>query len=199
MTEYISLGSDCSIAYNLQKLNFRKNAYPFDWIKLNNINDLIDILSNNFKYLLNKEFMEIKEESDKFPYLEDNWSDILSKNIIIKHTKYSIVFPHEIKSNNNTNNNIDKQIDNLIEKYNRRIIRFLEILKNDSIKKIFIRISNKNEDLIKLNIVLSKICNNYEIKLIKINKKIKFSSWKKEELNWNDIFIQENHNHYIQI
>jgi hypothetical protein len=195
MIEYIPLGSDCSIAYNLQKLNFRKNAYPFDWIKFNNINDLIDILSNNFKYFLDKQFFEIKEESDKFPYIDENWSDISSKNIIIKHTKYLITFPHEVKSDNN----ISEQINNFIEKYNRRIIRLINILKNDSIKKVFIRITFKNEDFEKLNNILSKICNNYEIKLIKINKKNKFSSWKKEELNWNNIFIQENRNQIIYL
>jgi hypothetical protein len=192
MTEYISLGSDCSIAFNLDKHNLRINAYPFDWIKINNINDLINILSNDFKFFTDMNYIEILNESDKFPYLDDKWTSVLSKNVILKNTKYNITFPHEIKIDDQTS--VDIKIKNFIDKYDRRINKFISILKNDSIKKVFIRITNKKEELENLNDILSKICLNYELKIIIINKKNKFLSWKKEELNWENIFIQENHN-----
>ncbi len=192
MTEYISLGSDCSIAFNLDKHNLRINAYPFDWIKINNINDLINILSNDFKFFTDMNYIEILNESDKFPYLDDKWTSVLSKNVILKNTKYNITFPHEIKIDDQTS--VDIKIKNFIDKYDRRINKFISILKNDSIKKVFIRITNKKEELENLNDILSKICLNYELKIIIINKKKKFLSWKKEELNWENIFIQENHN-----
>ena len=37
---YIPLGTTCSIAYNLKKYNLRKATYPFDWIRINNLNKL---------------------------------------------------------------------------------------------------------------------------------------------------------------
>ena len=185
MTEYIPIGNDCSLAYNLQKLNLRKNAYPFDWIRLNNLDDLINILSNDFNDFIDRELLNINELSDKFPCLEDDWSDEISKNIIIKHNKYSVIFPHEIKSDKD----IVNEIDNFIKKYERRINRFRRIILDKDIKKVFVRISNKTEDISKLDNFLKTKCDNYEIKFIKLDKKNKFSSWKKEELDWNKIYI----------
>ena len=43
----ISLGGNCSITYQLIKLNLRSEAYPFDWTKIS-INQLINVLENNF-------------------------------------------------------------------------------------------------------------------------------------------------------
>ena len=45
--EYISLGSNCSITYQLGKLGLRNNSYPFDWTKIS-LTQLIKILENDF-------------------------------------------------------------------------------------------------------------------------------------------------------
>ena len=43
MTEIISLGSNCSVTYQLNKLGLRMQAYPFDWVKIS-LNQLNNIL-----------------------------------------------------------------------------------------------------------------------------------------------------------
>ena len=44
---FISLGSNCSVTYQMIKYNIRTYAYPFDWCALT-INQLIKILENDF-------------------------------------------------------------------------------------------------------------------------------------------------------
>ncbi len=180
--QYISLGGDCSIAYQLQKYNLRNQAFPFDWIKTNNLNDIITLLENNFQFFVGKNFLEVKEISNKFPLLVDNWNEELSENIVLKHKLFNITFPHELSKENS-------DIDNIIEKYIRRIERFNQVICNDKIKKIFIRITNKNnqDEENKLKRILELKATNFEIRYIRINKKDKFSSWKKDELDWKTI------------
>lgn len=153
---------------------------------MNSINDLIEILSNEFQFFADKDYLEIYNETNNFPLLEENWNDNLSKNIIIKHKKYNISFPHEIKYDD-SKENITKQIEEMCKKYKRRIERFLKLIKDPSVKKIFFRISSKKDNQELLENVLNKICINYEFKCI--NKgTAKYSSWKKDELNWDFIF-----------
>ena len=45
--KFISLGTSCVIAYQLNKLGLRKESYPFDWAKFD-INKLNNVLENNF-------------------------------------------------------------------------------------------------------------------------------------------------------
>ena len=110
---------------------------------MNNLNDLIEILDNNFQFFTKD--LEIIKFSDKFPLVDEEWNNNLNKNLIVKHTKYNILFPHEIPYDIDKDI-VDKNIEIMVEKYNRRIIRFLEIIKNPKIKKIFIRITDKKED-----------------------------------------------------
>lgn len=176
---YVSLGSDCSVAYQLQIHGLRQSAFPFDWIRINNLDSLISILESNFQFFFDD--LTIERESDKFPLIEEDWKDNISKTLIIKNTKYSILFPHDIKT-----------IDDLEEfkiKYSRRIARFLDIIKNPTIKKTFIRASGKKENYDKLNNCLNKIANNYELIMVHYDNKIKYSSWKHDEYQWNDIFL----------
>ena len=39
----IPLGYSCCVAYNLQRLNLRKQAFPFDWCVTLKINSVIKI------------------------------------------------------------------------------------------------------------------------------------------------------------
>ncbi len=184
---YISLGNDCSIAYQLQKHNLRHYAFPFDWIKSNNIDDIIYLLNNNFQFFAEKEHFKIVKNSDKFPLLDEKWDDNINNNIIIKHQLYNFTFPHEINYINDKNE-INNQIENMCAKYKKRIKRFYDILKDDGIKKKFIRITHKKEIPDLFEKCIGKICNNFEVQIIFIDKKTKFSSWKKDELDWNNIF-----------
>jgi hypothetical protein len=68
------------------------------------------------------------------------------------------------------------------------MIIYYEILSNDKIKKIFVRLSKKDEtdEINKLEKVLQIFSNNHKIINYIYDKKIK--SWQKDELNWQQIF-----------
>ncbi len=184
--KYISLGSNCSVAYQLKKRELKDNCYPFDWCKIN-ILQLVKVLNNNFdKYY---ESLEIKKISHKHPSLFKDYSLILKNN-------YNIEFAHEIVDEielNKFKNNIKKRIDN-----------FFSILPTD--KVTFIRIELKpiksiyKEYIIKLVELLNKYSTNYILKLI-INSKIEFTDlpenvqiykfdeftcdWQMNNIDWN--------------
>lgn len=146
--------------------------------------DIEYLLNSKFQYFFDKEYLVKDKESDKFPKIEDDWNDTVSNNVILRHSMYNIVFPHEA-----TIKNYDEDIIKATEKYKRRIYRFMTIIDNDRIKKIFIRMTNKKENIKDINDILKKYVKNYEIRLIVIDKTIRFSDWKKEEYDWKSVFI----------
>lgn len=176
----ISLGGNCSIAYQLNKYEYRETSYPFDWCNIK-ISQLINVLENDFE-----DFEEIKilKFSDKHHYDDNNGSFILTN-------KYNIKFAHELININD--------IDELKVKFKRRIERF-KLLRN----KIFIRLEINNLSNDKLNREYNKlnqiITNQYQSKLIVISKLpltfifkwIKLEDyeedWHYNNVNWKDIF-----------
>jgi hypothetical protein len=179
---YIPLGADCSIAYQLQKLGLRTCALPFDWIRCNNLENIMECITNNFQIFIDPKFLVVEDTHSKFPYLEtDDFSDDVSEHIIVKHVIYGIKFPHDFKSS------IETEIESAKEKYQRRINRFYEIIANPKIKKIFVRIDNKKTSGARLDEFFSKICDNFIIKHI-IPPQITYTSWKKDELDWKSLF-----------
>jgi hypothetical protein len=173
-------------------MNLRTIALPFDWIRIN-IDDLINILETDFQFFLDELFIE--SESNKFSLIDlieiknyDIFNSVgiknsfeLDKTLIIKSRKYlSLVFPHEIKDIN------DFPI--FIEKYKKRINNFRNIINDSKINKIFIRVEkNLSSKLDKLD-KLSNLCKPNQIKYVNIDKSIKYSSWKKDEIDWKNIF-----------
>lgn len=79
---YISLGSDCSVAYQIQKF-LNHPRYPFDWIRINNIIDLEHIIETKFEFFINTDLFDFDCESNKFPYIEHDYIDVISNNIIV--------------------------------------------------------------------------------------------------------------------
>jgi hypothetical protein len=178
--EYISLGSDCSVAYQLDMLGLRKEAYPFDWIRCNRTEDIISLMENKFQHFFDEEYLIKEKEVDNFPLIKDDM--ILSNksiNIVMKHKLYSIIFPHEIRKGY-------EYLDMMIvkEKYMRRVNRFYDVCTNSIVKKVFVRITNKKDDYEKIDRCLKKFACNYELRIILIDKKTKYSNWKKDEIDW---------------
>jgi hypothetical protein len=198
----ISVGSSCSVAYNLQKQELRKEAYPFDWLKTDNLEKLINCLEHKFNNFL--ENIEIIRTSDKHEILEDNFIENKNnnenkENLVIKND-YDMLFYHDF--------NKDYNILEIKEKYNKRINRFLKITQSEKI--LFVRDELKINNLIhyeKLIKVLDSLCENYKLlviihnpknknleKIKYINNKIiyyedknKFVNWKREDV-FCDIF-----------
>ncbi len=117
----------------------------------------------------------IKIKSNKYSYNKTN--EISQYKL--KHKKYNIIFPHELKSLE------PDEIQMFINRYNRRIKRLFE-LNNQPKKLIFIRLGFTKELklLDKLNASLSKYFSNYELKFIDLATLEKTIDWKRNEINW---------------
>ena len=192
--DVIPLGGTCSIAYQLKKNNLRNEAYPFDWIRINNFLVLANLIKSNFNNFLNYENFELIEYSENFK-INNKFGSYIYSNKICK-------FYHDFDSKIN-----DKNFLLFKEKHMRRIDRFYEKIKNSK-KILFIReeIGNLRESKIKLffNIISNLNPNlEFKIKVITLNKKIekinlpnveiiysnkKVTDWTRPELNWFNIF-----------
>ena len=197
MTEYefICLGSNCSVTFQLNKFNLRNNSYPFDWSRIN-IYQLLNVLQNNFNHYHDTiKFIKISKNHN----IVDTHNNIIDQNSIILTNKYNIKFAHEIY-------NIT-QFNQFIINIQKRIDRFKNINHIDK-KIIFVRIeldninSNWINNIYKLIELLNNFTTNYILKLI-INSEQQFHfpdfvqiykfnyfdpDWKMNHINWNIIF-----------
>lgn len=139
----ISLGFFCSVASELKRIGIRDCSSPFDWVISEDIFKIIQLINNNFK-----DFLSIN-------YLEQN------KNYpnYYKNIKYKIQFFHDF----NEHQACEEQLPTIQEKYNRRINRLYENIKEPT---LFIRyIYNQQEyDNIEKNIdIILKDLKKYNI------------------------------------
>jgi hypothetical protein len=183
---HIPLGSDCSLAYNLQKFGLRKASYLFDWSKVS-IKQLIEILDKRFFNFLSIDEWDILEQSDMFPrnLLEnlENAEHIEKSRLKIKHKKYGVVYPHE-------SNGYEIDMNFVIEKFRRRMERLIVDLNSNIKKKIYVGSDKiKSDEILQLNETLIRFgCKNYELIVIDFSKyQVIDFSWKREYVNWNDI------------
>ncbi len=158
-TTYISIGCACGVAYQLQKLKIRKCAFPFDWLRVNSLRDATNAIKNNFDEFLKVDNIEI---SDKFPIIDDDFVENNSKSRVMIN-KYGIKFYHDFNADHDN-------YESVYEKYQRRITRFIEIIKSSE-KICFIR-DEINMNKISIDQIeefmdcLKKFNENIKIKLI---------------------------------
>ncbi len=179
----ISLGIDCSIAYQLITRN-NTNYYnsPFDWIYSENLNDVIKLIDNKFDGFLDiNNYNIVKCESNKFG-LDDALNEVEYSNFIMKHKYYKIRLPHELYDLGD--------IYKFKERYGK-LINYFYSLDELNEKIIFIRLGkNKDHDkLSELEQVLNKYFNNFIIRFVNISN-ITTASWKKDEINWTQLTEQ---------
>ena len=115
--KYVSLGSSCSVAYQLQKLNKRNIAYPFDWLRCETLDNITNCFGNNFSDFITS--CHIVSKSDKFPLSTnddfpciDNQSKAIS---LCMQNKYNMKFYHDFTDGSD--------MDTIDLKYQRRINR----------------------------------------------------------------------------
>jgi hypothetical protein len=187
---HISLGLDCTLAYQLKKHNLRSFALPFDWANVKNISSLIDIINGNFFNFLKKEEWVQEPQSNKFFSFGTNDDNSISETkslCRLSHRKYNIILPHEA-----INDTIDFEI--FINKYSRRIERFANIFKLYSNIKIYVGVDKINDvDKQKLNDSIDKFSNysnNFELIFIEYSKYICAGefNWTREYIIFNDFF-----------
>jgi len=177
-TVYISLGSDCAVAYNLKKLKLSSYTFPFDWAKINNIDSIQNILENDFSNF----FDNIKlKKINSYKFINFDHNEISKISIILEN---GIILPHECTDVYNE--------DIFKEKYTRRINRFREIVINNKIKKIFVRADDKQIDLNKLKNILDNYnCLNYKLITIDYShyKCVDNFTWQREYIAWDKLFL----------
>ena len=205
---FISLGSSCSIAYQLDKHNKRNCSLPFDWVRIDDLDIITEIINNSFEDFITS--VVKVSESDKFPIsYDENFPDKITENkSIIMKNKYSVKFYHDF-TNGDTG-----EIEQVNQKYKRRIERFLEFIKSKN-NIYFVRDELKPQNISAEKIIrfldsiktINKecvfkfiiICHNsqdksYEIlqfsnKYITIiNDKEKFGDWKRPNVCWESVF-----------
>jgi hypothetical protein len=206
MIEYISLGSNCSIAYQLKKYGLRTQSYPFDWVKIN-LSQLTNILEKDFNDFV--ESLEFKRISQKHEYfgldeiVNNEFVDNNKSDSVILTNKYHIEFAHEIaditeieyfksrmgirvdRFKNLNSNNESKQICFIRIELNPIKLIWIDLIKN------LIRLLKKHIYNFKLILIINSNINYQEyfpefVKIIKFNN---FSpDWKMDELDWENIF-----------
>jgi hypothetical protein len=154
--EIISLGSNCCVAYQKQQLNLKKETYPFDWLRVDSLNDINQCLDDNFYYFT--KWIKINE-STKFPIFRDDFEINDSKSIIMQN-KYNMRFYHDFSDNSNE--------EEIREKYERRIKRFYQLI-HSTTKIHFIR------DEVRANKINNDIIDKFINNIIKINPKCQFT------------------------
>lgn len=112
--EYISLGPDCNSSIAVRNLQLRKNAYPFDWV-VAPANAIISILENDF--------------SGYHTNVHMNWNGWV-KN------QYEIEFPNDFTKE--CGDDWVNQHPAMIEKYDRRIQRFRDLMNAENPLVIFL-------------------------------------------------------------
>jgi len=116
MTHYISLGSDCSVSYQLRKTNLQiecsksidsptnlpfnyniiHGTMPFDWMKITNLDKLCAILDNDFRDFADFSKYEVNEQSTVFDFIDNHESEKQIKSLAkLTHREYGFTLPHE--------------------------------------------------------------------------------------------------------
>jgi hypothetical protein len=208
---YISLGCDCSVSYQLRKLQLQTHGtMPFDWMKITNIDNLISILDNDFQGFVNFSKYELKEQNAVYDFMDDDDKTTIKSLVKLIHQEYNFTLPHESRLQDlslsylqvhELNESCKQNNTHILEfekKYSRRIERFRNIVKDDTIQKIFVRLSNKKEykkinDGILINALSKYGCKNFQIKfinlddykaLIPIDKEF---NWHRDYIDWNKL------------
>lgn len=115
---YISLGFFCSIALDLKSFGLRLFSSPFDWL-ISPFESVLELICNRFNGFLDYELME---QSRKVP-------------CHYKNSKYEIEFYHDF----NDVEPLSAQLPKVKEKYDRRIERFYNNIKEPTLFIRYIR------------------------------------------------------------
>lgn len=155
---FIPLGQDCSVADALRRINKRKEAYPFDWMRYK-VSVILQCIKENFKSFLKNTRKHETSVIDNygFEYPHD------FKTVNIEKYTDSLIYPEaEIASDWET------WLPVIEEKYKRRIQRFHDTMHSNNI--VFVINSHINDDIINdVYTTCREIYNNNNIYFIVIN------------------------------
>lgn len=135
--KYISLGSTCGIAYQLDTMGLKTETLPFDWLKTEHLASITEaIKTKSFGMASDLKFCF---DSPKHPVLEDGWSDSNGKSCVYQNLS-GIRFYHDFPKVFSDEN--DEVYVNFRTKYERRFDRLYELFSSGS-HLVFIRDEHK--------------------------------------------------------
>ncbi len=219
-TLFISLGSTCGIAYQLQKLGLKKESLPFDWVKSDNMTSICHIIKNGFDSFGEFSQLELQRQSTKHPVLEtDDWISTENTVSYVYRNKIGIQFFHDFPDQ--FDSETSSIYINFKNKYIRRFDRFYGLFSSGK-KLVFIRDEFKPNKLSResveelIDLLVSMLSNNTTINFILCihnpsNKSFgwidsleknynfikiiidnnKFNGWQRDNLNWKEILLNE--------
>lgn len=112
----VSLGFFCGVGQELERMGFREESFPFDWV-ISNLKTVNELIENKFEGLFDLDYLYKNE------FLTNE----------VKHKKYIFNFYHDF----NKDKNIEQQLNKVQLKYERRIKRFYDLL-NSSKSVLFV-------------------------------------------------------------
>tara|TARA_Y100000780_G_scaffold179369_1_gene164788 strand:- start:93296 stop:93868 length:573 start_codon:yes stop_codon:yes gene_type:complete len=181
-SKFVSLGSNCSVAYQLVKYGKRLEAYPFDYCIIP-LNKLIEVLLESFKEYSD---VEVHKLSKNHKIFDSDESSYIVKN------KYNVKFAHELTKKEDVKNfskRLDIRIKRFLDLVNPTFIRIeLQNLKKETFIKRYRRLIEILESIFinfKIIIISNYEFNHKKVKWVKLNKYV--TDWKYDYLDWNKI------------
>lgn len=113
-----SIGRDCACASYMKRALLRATSGPFDWITGVGFSKRIDIIRDNFRDFLEKDFLKFQEKKPGKP--DDKACDYYYNQ------KTGFHFPHDFP----TGIPLDTSLPDVQEKYSRRIARFYQNIRS---------------------------------------------------------------------
>lgn len=173
-----SLGAACSCSEVLRKSYLQFYSYPFDWLYGSDFSKRLDIFLNDFERYIEKEDLEFLSATNEAPInpcavYKNNYNNIVFNHDFIQGIDFETIYP------------IVK------EKYNRRISRLLNQVKNSkNILIVYIQTplnknATSNEELFKaIEKLKQKYSNkNFNILYLQCDISMKFEDYTIEKLS----------------
>lgn len=137
----VSLGNMCQVAHQLDVNLLRNVAYPFDWVIIP-FPSLYFFIANEGQHFL---------QPDRLVFF-DNHPDALGEvKSFVKEMNYQIEFLHDFA----LSPDFMKDYNEIKEKYDRRVLRFFELLKSTK-KILFVRRGITYKEAVSLDKLLRK-------------------------------------------
>jgi hypothetical protein len=118
----LSLGHACQVKYQIDKHFGGKETHFYDWL-ITDFKSVLYVLKNiNDDTFLDKTNFTTRN----IFYNRESWVPTHHK---IEHTKFKMISVHDMPSVSD----YDSQIDEFVEKYKRRLLRFKELIQSDDV------------------------------------------------------------------
>lgn len=130
---FIPIGSSCSVTWYLDKNGYRKYAFPFDWT-VTPIQSAIELLNNNFSDFLNPTNLLYLKPTNRLLFKEDGVNVEITEDIVtpVYDKKYHILYVHDFSTEGKDD------LNKVLEKYQRRVIRLQKLLSKEENSIFFI-------------------------------------------------------------